>query len=104
MVTLGALKVGRLVPIVVDDNAILLLGDCAACGEMLDVGTVALLDWMDTVVIHKRNNGNSCIKLYIQQYIIANPNLSIIDTMLTFGVSRPTVMRCRRRIKDVGTC
>lgn len=103
---LSSLKVGRLVPIVIDIDAITILGNCAACGEIVEEGETAVLDWLDTLVIHKRNNGVSgaqktnyytgCIPLYIAHYIIANPQASIKDTMHAFGVSRPTIMRCRR--------
>ena len=97
-----SLKVGRLVPVVIDFDAITILGNCAACGEAVDEGETAVLDWLDVVVIHKRNNGAGCIPLYIAQFIIANPTLSVKDTMMTFGVSKMTVMRCRRRAEAHG--
>ena len=85
--------------IVVNEAAITLLGNCAACGGIIDEDTAAMFDWVDTVIIHKSIQYD-CINRYIQQYIHTHPSASITETMSTFGISRPTVMRCRRSIKE----
>ena len=101
---LDNITVGRLVSVITTPELVELLGSCAACSGIMDTDETAALDWVNQVLIHKRNGGrDGCVVLYIAKFIRTNPEVSTEEIMITFGMSLRTVMRCRKKAREDGS-
>ncbi len=74
---------------------------CAACGKGITAEEIASFDWVADKLVHRGDTKNGCVPLYITQYIIANPSISIRQTMMVWALGRTSVMRFRKRAREV---
>ena len=99
-IILNKFLVSCLVSIFITEDVASVLGDCYVCDKPLELDQVGILDWQERLLLCNPNlrKTDSCVSKYQEQYLKINPNTTIMQMMIQFGISRSTVSRRRAKV------
>ena len=90
--------VGILVPILITDDVQDILGDCVTCNNPIPTLQIAILNWKSDDLIHF-----NCVPRYIEKYLASNPDTTILELQVIFGISRATAYRRLKGARSNGS-